>query len=108
MSISAVVGLLSILFASSGCASTQGGQAGPGAGTTLDRIKTTKTVTFGYRDSSVPFSFMGPDQTTVVNAIIDVQLAAMSPGGAPVKIVRNGTLTFVALALRSAETVAAA
>jgi glutamate/aspartate transport system substrate-binding protein len=64
MKISAVVGLLSILLASTGCASMQGGQGGQaGAGTaTLDRIKATKTVTFGYRDSSVPFSFMGPDQ----------------------------------------------
>src|SRR4029450_3888558 len=62
MKLSPLCGLLPILLASSGCASTQGGQAGPGTGATLDRIKATKTVTFGYRDSSVPFSFMGPDQ----------------------------------------------
>jgi len=29
---------------------------------TLDRIKATKTLNLGYRDSSVPFSFVGQDQ----------------------------------------------
>ena len=52
--------VLVVLIAAGGCASTQGGQAGPGTAATLDRIKATKTVTFGYRDSSVPFSFMRP------------------------------------------------
>ena len=40
-------------------------------------------------------AFTGPDQTMVVNATIDQQLSASTPGGGPVKIVRNGTLTFV-------------
>ena len=62
MNARALVGMLVVLIAAGGCASTQGGQAGPGTAATLDRIKATKTVTFGYRDSSVPFSFMGSDQ----------------------------------------------
>src|SRR5512146_2669467 len=57
----ALLGLLAILLACAGCASTPQGPGGA-AGGTLDRIKATKTITLGYRDSSVPFSFMGPDQ----------------------------------------------
>jgi glutamate/aspartate transport system substrate-binding protein len=57
----ALVGLLATLLACGGCASTPAGQ-GSAAGGTLDRIKATKTINLGYRDSSVPFSFMGPDQ----------------------------------------------
>ncbi len=38
-----------------GCASAGTATAPP---TTLDKIKTTKTVSLGYRDSSVPFSFI--------------------------------------------------
>jgi ABC-type amino acid transport substrate-binding protein len=37
-----------------GCASTGAGTA---PATTLDKIKSTKTILLGYRDSSVPFSF---------------------------------------------------
>jgi ABC-type amino acid transport substrate-binding protein len=40
-----------------GCASTGTGAA-PATTTTLDKIKSTKTVLLGYRDSSVPFSFV--------------------------------------------------
>src|SRR5438067_756497 len=40
-------------------------------------------------------AFAGPDQTTIVNASLDQQLSAATPTGAAVKIVRNGTLTFV-------------
>jgi ABC-type amino acid transport substrate-binding protein len=43
-----------------GCASTSGGAAPPTA--TLDRIKATKTILLGYRDSSVPFSFVDRNQ----------------------------------------------
>ena len=109
MRISAVVGLLSILLASSGCASTQGGQAGAGTGATLDRIKATKTVTFGYRDSSVPFSFMGPDQkpagysVDLCNRVADdlkrdLQMPDLAVKWAPVTVenrvasVQNGTI----------------
>jgi len=47
-----------ISLAFGGCASTETRAV---SATTLDRIKTSKTVIFGYRDSSVPFSFVGPD-----------------------------------------------
>ena len=40
-------------------------------------------------------AFMGPDLAMVVNADIDVQVSAATPAGAPVTIVRRGTLTFV-------------
>jgi hypothetical protein len=40
-------------------------------------------------------AFTGPDQSMVVNAAIDVAVSASTPGGSPVKIVRNGTLMFV-------------
>ncbi len=40
-------------------------------------------------------AFVGPDQTVVVNAAIDIAVSASTPGGSPVKIARNGTLTFV-------------
>lgn len=51
--------MLALLLASGGCASMPGATTGPG---TLDRIKATKTINLGYRDSSVPFSFVGRDQ----------------------------------------------
>ena len=41
-----------------GCASME--QATPPAATTLEKIKATKTIALGYRDSSVPFSYAGP------------------------------------------------
>ncbi len=39
--------------------------------------------------------FTGPDQTMVVSAAVAFQISASTPTGAPVKIVRNGSLTFV-------------
>ena len=55
----ALAGMLAVLLASAGCASMQQGAT---TGATLDRIKATKTLNLGYRDSSVPFSFVGQDQ----------------------------------------------
>ena len=55
----ALAGMLAVLLASAGCASMQQGAT---TGSTLDRIKSTKTLNLGYRDSSVPFSFVGQDQ----------------------------------------------
>src|SRR5204863_8553405 len=55
---SVLSGMLAVLLACGGCAS-MAGPAGPG--NTLDRIKASKTVTLGYRESSTPFSFAGPD-----------------------------------------------
>ena len=54
----ALAGMLAVLLASGGCASMQGATTGG----TLDRIKATKTINLGYRDSSVPFSFVGRNQ----------------------------------------------
>jgi ABC-type amino acid transport substrate-binding protein len=51
---------LAFAVALAGCASTSGGAAAPTA--TLDRIKATKTILLGYRDSSVPFSFVDRSQ----------------------------------------------
>jgi hypothetical protein len=38
---------------------------------------------------------MGPDQAMVVTVGLDLQVSAATPAGAPVKIIRNGTLTYV-------------
>jgi glutamate/aspartate transport system substrate-binding protein len=54
----AVVMALSV---SAGCASMDAARK-PSAEGTIDKIKATKTVRFGYRESSVPFSFVGPDK----------------------------------------------
>jgi hypothetical protein len=40
-------------------------------------------------------AFMGPDTAMVVNAVVDLQVSASTSSGAPVTIVRRGTLTFV-------------
>ena len=45
------------VVATAGCASM--GPAAPPAGT-VEKIRTTKTIALGYRDSSVPFSYAGP------------------------------------------------
>jgi ABC-type amino acid transport substrate-binding protein len=45
------------MVATAGCASM--GPGAPSAGT-LEKIRTTKTIALGYRDSSVPFSYAGP------------------------------------------------
>jgi glutamate/aspartate transport system substrate-binding protein len=48
---------LGAAVATAGCAST--GPSAPPAGT-LEKIRATKTIALGYRDSSVPFSYSGP------------------------------------------------
>src|SRR5262244_2744632 len=62
MTMRAVIGMLVVLLAAAGCASTSTGGGTGAASGTLDRIRATKTLNLGYRDSSVPFSFVGPDQ----------------------------------------------
>lgn len=54
----ALSGVLVALLISGGCATTDSASI---RGTTLDRIKATKSVAFGYRESSTPFSFAGPE-----------------------------------------------
>lgn len=54
-----LVGLaLGGVVATAGCASMQPPAAPPPA-TTLEKVRATKTIALGYRDSSVPFSFVG-------------------------------------------------
>ena len=62
MTMRAVIGMLVVLLATAGCASTSTGGGTGAASGTLDRIRATKTLNLGYRDSSVPFSFVGTDQ----------------------------------------------
>jgi hypothetical protein len=40
-------------------------------------------------------AFVGPDQSTVVNATVDIAVSATETSGGAVKIARTGTLTFV-------------
>jgi glutamate/aspartate transport system substrate-binding protein len=51
--------LLAGALAASGCASGAATEP-PSPPTTLEKIKSTKTIALGYRDSSVPFSYVGP------------------------------------------------
>lgn len=100
------LGVLAALLTFAGCASTE-----PRAftGNTLDRIKTSKTVLFGYRESSVPFSFVGSqgkpagysvDLCTRVAADLkrDLQLSDLDVKWIPVtvearvKALREGTI----------------
>jgi len=50
---------LAAVTLSTGCASTSGGSAMTTP--TLDRVRATRTISMGYRSSSVPFSFVGAD-----------------------------------------------
>ena len=51
--------LLAALLTATGCAWID--RTGHPTGSTLDRIKAAKTISLGYRASSVPFSFVGTD-----------------------------------------------
>jgi ABC-type amino acid transport substrate-binding protein len=55
------------VVATAGCASTGPGGSPPGIleSGTLEKIKATKTIALGYRDSSVPFSFVGSTKEPV-------------------------------------------
>jgi glutamate/aspartate transport system substrate-binding protein len=50
---------LAAVTLSTGCASTSGGSAMTTP--TLDRVRATRTISMGYRSSSVPFSFVGAE-----------------------------------------------
>jgi glutamate/aspartate transport system substrate-binding protein len=52
---------LSFLLAISGVLSISTAQAGP----TLDRIKSNNAISIGYREASIPFSYLGADQKPV-------------------------------------------
>jgi hypothetical protein len=47
------------------------------------------------RDNVTLHGLTGPDETTIVEAAVDLQISARTPVGSPVTIVRNGSLTFV-------------
>ncbi|MGH7412948.1 MAG: amino acid ABC transporter substrate-binding protein [Candidatus Rokuibacteriota bacterium] len=51
--------VIGAVMASTGCAPLDRAAESPAM--TLDRVKATRTISMGYRASSVPFSFVGPD-----------------------------------------------
>ena len=55
-SLSSIALLIGLLLSAAGCASMQGAGGGKGA---LDRIKASRSIALGYRQSSVPFSAIG-------------------------------------------------
>ena len=52
--------LVVLLVATSGCA-TVNSQTAPAS--TLDKLTATRTIALGYRESSIPFSYVGADTT---------------------------------------------
>jgi len=79
-----------------GCASTGGGAQGAPAAT-LDRIRATKTILLGYRDSSVPFSYADQNkapagysvdlcQRVVEDLRRDLKLPELQPRWVPVTV----------------------
>jgi ABC-type amino acid transport substrate-binding protein len=59
--------LVGLLVAVGGCATVQN-QSAPASTaptSTLDKLTTTRKIALGYRDSSIPFSYAGADQTPV-------------------------------------------
>jgi ABC-type amino acid transport substrate-binding protein len=57
-----LAGIAAVVLVTAGCASVEP-VAAPKA--TLDKIRASKTIAFGYRESSVPFSMVGPDNKPV-------------------------------------------
>jgi ABC-type amino acid transport substrate-binding protein len=53
--------VMALMVSAAGCAAMDAGGKPP-AVSTMDKIKTAKTIRLGYRESSVPFSFVGPDR----------------------------------------------
>jgi glutamate/aspartate transport system substrate-binding protein len=52
--------LVVLLVAAGGCATVKSQTAPTG---TLDKLTATRTIALGYRESSIPFSYVGPDKT---------------------------------------------
>jgi glutamate/aspartate transport system substrate-binding protein len=92
-----------------GCVSTSGGSGASTPTGTLDKIRASNTVTLGYRDSSLPFSYVGPNRQPVgysvdlCNAVVDdlrreLKLPDLQPKWVPVTVenrvsaVMNGTV----------------
>jgi ABC-type amino acid transport substrate-binding protein len=79
-----LVTLLAVLLTAGACASMPEASRGG----TLDRIKASKTVTFGYRESSVPFSFVGSDNRSLARLyrsgdIVEIYRQWLGALGAP-------------------------
>jgi ABC-type amino acid transport substrate-binding protein len=98
--------VLVALLTATGCASMDGAGA---PRSTLDRIKAAKSVTFGHRESSVPFSFTGTDgkpagysvdlcQRVAADLRRDLQIADLNVKWVPVTVesrvraLREGTI----------------
>ena len=98
-----------------GCASTGAGTAPPTT-TTLDKIKATKTILLGYRDSSVPFSFADQSrapagyqvdlcQRVVEDLRRDLKLPDLEPKWVPVTVEsRMGAVTSGAIDIECGST----
>ena len=55
--------LVGLLVAVGGCATVQ--QSQPAQTSTLDKLTATRSIALGYRESSIPFSYVGADQKPV-------------------------------------------
>ena len=98
-----------------GCASMEGSGAGSSS-STLDRIKATKTILLGYRDSSVPFSYLDQNraptgyavdlcQRVVADLRRDLRLPDLQPKWVPVTVEsRIGAVTSGAVDLECGST----
>src|SRR6266849_2982371 len=82
------------VVATAGCASM--GPGAPPSGT-LEKIKATKTIALGYRDSSVPFSYAGPTKEPMGYSVdlcmrvvqdlrSELKLADLQPRWVPVSV----------------------
>jgi len=82
------------VVATAGCASMGPGAAPSG---TLEKIKATKTIALGYRDSSVPFSYAGPTKEPMGYSVdlcmrvvqdlrSELKLADLQPRWVPVSV----------------------
>lgn len=88
--------LATVVLLAAGCASTGGSTSSAPAGT-LDKIRATKTITLGYRDSSVPFSYLDSSRQPIgysidlCNAVVDdlrreLKLPDLQPKWVPVTV----------------------
>jgi glutamate/aspartate transport system substrate-binding protein len=88
--------LATVVLLAAGCASTGTSSSSAPAGT-LDKIRATKTITLGYRDSSVPFSYLDSSRQPIgysidlCNAVVDdlrreLKLPDLQPKWVPVTV----------------------
>jgi glutamate/aspartate transport system substrate-binding protein len=88
---------LAVVVLLTGCASTGGSGTSSMPAGTLDKIRTTKTITLGYRDSSVPFSYLDSSRQPIgysidlCNVVVDeirreLKLPDLQPKWVPVTV----------------------